>query len=87
MVKSGRWRTERKKREVKAKLADVHAHTISDVNDGDESLEEAIQMLQMIYNQGLRRIIASTTSGIAYSAAQRAGTGTSKRVRENRLQF
>ena len=47
------------RRKVKAELTDVHAHILPGVDDGAESLEEARQMLQMAYDQGIRRIIAT----------------------------
>lgn len=52
-------RREMLRRKVKAELADVHAHILPGVDDGAESLEEARQMLQMAYDQGIRRIIAT----------------------------
>ena len=40
-------------------LIDIHCHIIPGVDDGAESLEDAVRMLRMEYAQGVRKIIAT----------------------------
>ena len=42
-----------------AGLIDIHCHIIPGVDDGAESLEDAVRMLRMEYAQGVRKIIAT----------------------------
>ena len=68
-------RREMLRRKVKAELTDVHAHILPGVDDGAESLEEARQMLQMAYDQGIRRIIATPHYRRGQGTARRRGQG------------
>ena len=40
-------------------LFDIHCHIVPSVDDGAESLEEALKILQMEYDQGVRTIICT----------------------------
>ncbi|MDO5416761.1 MAG: hypothetical protein Q4F29_06140 [Lachnospiraceae bacterium] len=40
-------------------IIDIHAHVLPGMDDGAEHLEEALQMLQMAYGQGVRKVIAT----------------------------
>lgn len=40
-------------------LFDIHCHLLPDVDDGSDSLEETIKMLEMEYEQGVRTIFAT----------------------------
>lgn len=40
-------------------LVDMHCHIVPSVDDGAESLEEALKILQMEYNQGVRTVICT----------------------------
>ena len=38
-------------------IADVHCHLLPGVDDGAESMEETLRLLQMEYQQGVRRLV------------------------------
>lgn len=38
---------------------DMHCHILPEVDDGAESIEETVQMLQIAYQEGIRCIIAT----------------------------
>ncbi|MCC2255210.1 protein tyrosine phosphatase [Ruminococcus sp. CLA-AA-H200] len=41
------------------RYVDTHCHTLPEVDDGAQSMEEARQMLQIAYDEGIRRIIVT----------------------------
>ena len=40
-------------------IADIHCHILPGVDDGSRSMEQTLSMLEMAYEQGVRRIIAT----------------------------
>lgn len=44
------------------RYVDTHCHTLPEVDDGAQSMEEARQMLQIAYDEGIRRIIVTPPS-------------------------
>ena len=45
-------------------FTDIHSHIIPGVDDGSESMEASLGLLDMAYEDGIRRIIATPHSGI-----------------------
>ncbi len=44
---------------IRDNYTDIHMHVIPGVDDGARDLEEALQMLEISYRQGVRRVIAT----------------------------
>lgn len=44
---------------MKIKLIDIHTHIVPDVDDGSSSIEESLQMLKVMINQGITDVIAT----------------------------
>lgn len=46
-------------RNMQIPIADIHCHILPGVDDGSRSMEQTISMLNIAYDQGVRRIIAT----------------------------
>lgn len=51
---------------------DIHAHIISGIDDGAESFEESVHMLQLAYEENIRTIIATPHYGLTNPGYRRA---------------